>query len=78
MLLFQVVTVKLNPADEVDLEDFVSRPDKISGDEIVSICQEAGMQALRTNRSAVLQSEFETAYKEDVQKDDQDCAFYKQ
>lgn len=76
-LVFQVITGKMNLADEVDLEEFVSRPDKISGAEIASICQEAGMQAVRKNRYVVLQSDFETAYKANVQKDDQEFAFYK-
>ncbi len=34
----------------MDLEDYVNRPDKISAAEISSICQEAGMQAVRKNR----------------------------
>lgn len=76
-LVFQVVTGKMNMADEVDLEEFVSRPDKISGAEIAAICQEAGMQAVRKNRYVVLQSDFETAYKANVQKDEQEFAFYK-
>lgn len=76
-LVFQVITGKMNLSEEVDLEDFVSRPDKISGAEIASICQEAGMQAVRKNRYVVLQSDFETAYKASVQKDDQEFAFYK-
>lgn len=76
-LVFQVVTGEMNLAEEVDLEEFVSRPDKISGAEIASICQEAGMQAVRKNRYVVLQSDFETAYKANVQKDDQEFAFYK-
>lgn len=33
----QVCTAKMNLSDEVDLEDYVSRPDKISAAE-VSIC----------------------------------------
>lgn len=76
-LIFQVITSKMNLAENVDLEEFVSRPDKISGAEIAAICQEAGMQAVRKNRYVVLQSDFETAYKANVQKDDQDFAFYK-
>lgn len=76
-LVFQVITGKMNLAEDVDLEEFVSRPDKISGAEIAAICQEAGMQAVRKNRYVVLQSDFETAYKANVQKDDQDFAFYK-
>merc|ERR1712070_1094349 len=44
-LVFQVCTQKMNLSDEVDLEDYVSRPDKISAADIRSICQEAGLQA---------------------------------
>merc|ERR1711991_174733 len=53
-LIFQVVTSTMNLSDEVDLEDYVSRPDKISGAQITSICQEAGMQAVRKNRFVIL------------------------
>jgi SpoVK/Ycf46/Vps4 family AAA+-type ATPase len=48
----QVCTSKMNLSDEVDLEDYVSRPDKISAAEISAICQEAGMLAVRKNRWA--------------------------
>jgi ATP-dependent 26S proteasome regulatory subunit len=40
----------MNLSDEVDLEDYVSRPDKVSAAEIRAICQEAGMHAVRKNR----------------------------
>jgi 26S proteasome regulatory subunit T3 len=33
----------MNLSEEVDLEDFVSRPEKISAADISSVCQEAGM-----------------------------------
>lgn len=46
----QVCTNQMNLSDEVDLEDYVSRPDKISAAEIAAICQEAGMHAVRKNR----------------------------
>jgi len=42
----------MNLGEEVDLEDYVGRPDKINNAEIMSICQEAGMQAVRKNRRA--------------------------
>eukprot|EP01132_Coremiostelium_polycephalum_P005150 gene5150-6410_t len=58
-LIFQVITSKMNLSDEVDLEDFVSRPDKLSGAEIQSICQEAGMHAIRKNRYVILAKDFE-------------------
>jgi 26S proteasome regulatory subunit T3 len=75
-LIFQVVTGKMNLADEVDLEEFVSRPDKISGAEIAAICQEAGMQAVRKNRYMVLNSDFEAAYKIGTKQDETTFSFY--
>ena len=43
-LIFQTVTGKMNLSPEVDLEDYVSRPDRLSSAEIASICQAAGLQ----------------------------------
>lgn len=37
-LVFQAVTSKMNLSEEVDLEDFVSRPEKISAADINAIC----------------------------------------
>ena len=37
-LVFQTLTGKMNLSEEVDLEDFVSRPEKISGADIQAIC----------------------------------------
>ena len=51
-LIFQVLTASMNLSEEVDLEDYVSRPEKVSGAEISCIVQEAGMQAVRNNRCA--------------------------
>jgi len=75
-LIFQTVTSKMNLSDEVDLEDYVSRPDKISGAEIASICQEAGMQAVRKNRYVVMAKDFEKGYKANVNKPSTEFAFY--
>lgn len=62
-LVFQVVTGKMNVSEEVDLEDYISRPDKISAADITAICQEAGMLAVRKNRYIILPKDFERAYK---------------
>ncbi|KAJ2813992.1 26S proteasome regulatory subunit 6B [Coemansia furcata] len=75
-LIFQTITSKMNLSEEVDLEDFVSRPDKLSGAEIAAICQEAGMQAVRKNRYVVLPSDIETGYKANVSKRNTDLEFY--
>merc|ERR1712137_204296 len=65
-LIFQVMTSKMNLSEEVDLEDYVSRPDKLSGADIAAICQEAGMQAVRKNRYVILPKDFEKGYKNNV------------
>ncbi|XP_068310029.1 26S proteasome regulatory subunit 6B homolog [Pyrus communis] len=76
-LVFQVCTAKMNLSDEVDLEDYVSRPDKISAAEISAICQEAGMHAVRKNRYVILPKDFEEGYQTNVKKPDTDFEFYK-
>ena len=75
-LVFQTLTSKMNLSEEVDLEDFVSRPEKISAADCSSICQEAGMQAVRKNRYVILPKDFEKAYKSVVKKRDQEFDFY--
>ncbi|KAL5494495.1 hypothetical protein EMCRGX_G015837 [Ephydatia muelleri] len=76
-LVFSTITTKMNISDEVDLEDYVARPEKISGADINAICQEAGMHAVRENRYVVLAKDFEKAYKKAVTKEDQEHDFYK-
>jgi 26S proteasome regulatory subunit T3 len=61
---------------QVDLEDWVNRPDKISNADIAAICQEAGMQAVRRNRYVILPKDFDEAYKKLVKKADRDFNFY--
>uniref|UniRef100_A0A0E0CJU9 26S proteasome regulatory subunit 6B homolog n=1 Tax=Oryza meridionalis TaxID=40149 RepID=A0A0E0CJU9_9ORYZ len=76
-LVFQVCTAKMNLSDEVDLEDYVSRPDKISAADIAAICQEAGMHAVRKNRYVILPKDFEKGYRTNVKKPETDFDFYK-
>jgi len=76
-LVFQVLTSAMNLSEEVDLEDWVSRPDKISGAEMHSICQEAGMLAVRKNRYVILPKDFERAYKTVVRGSADEYLFYK-
>ncbi|KAL1558759.1 26S proteasome regulatory subunit 6B [Salvia divinorum] len=76
-LIFQVCTAKMNLSDEVDLEDYVCRPDKISAAEITAICQEAGLHAVRKNRYVLLPKDFEKGYGSHVKKPNTDFEFYK-
>jgi 26S proteasome regulatory subunit T3 len=76
-LIFQTVTGKMNLGDEVDLEDYINRPEKISAADISAICQEAGLLAVRRNRYVILPKDFERAYKNVVKKSDTEFEFYK-
>ncbi|OLP97447.1 26S protease regulatory subunit 6B-like [Symbiodinium microadriaticum] len=67
-LIFQTITAKMNLSEEVDLEDYVSRPEKISCADIAAICQEAGMQAVRHNRYVILPKDFEAGWKDHAKK----------
>ena len=51
--------MKMNLSDEVDLEDYVSWPDKISAAEITAICEEAGMHAVCKNNYVILPKDFD-------------------
>lgn len=75
-LVFQACTAKMNLSEEVDLEDYVARPDKINNAEIASICQEAGMLAVRKNRYVILPKDFEDAYKNVIRKASDSFEFY--
>merc|ERR1712228_948484 len=44
-LIFQVCTSKMNLHQEIELEDYVQRPEKLTAAEISAICQEAGLHA---------------------------------
>jgi len=76
-LVFQACTARMNLGEEVDLEDYVGRPDKVNNAEIAAICQEAGMQAVRKNRYVILPKDFEKAYKTTIKKNDSEFEFYR-
>lgn len=76
-LIFSTITAKMNLSDEIDLEDYVSRPDKLSGAEIASICQQAGMFAVRANRYVILPKDIEKSYRANIKKNENEFEFYK-
>ncbi|KAJ7063174.1 26S proteasome subunit P45 [Mycena amicta] len=76
-LIFQTVTSKMNLGPDVDLEDYVSRPDRLSSAEIASIVQAAGLQAVRKNRYVILPIDFEEAWKQTVKRSDETHEFYR-
>jgi 26S proteasome regulatory subunit T2 len=52
-------------ADDVDLEEFVTAKDDLSGADIKAVCTEAGLLALRERRMRVTKVDF-TAAREKV------------
>ena len=75
-MVFGACTAKMNLSEEIDLEDYVNRPDKLSNADIMAICTEAGMQAVRKNRYVILPKDFDEAYKKLVKKNDKEHPFY--
>lgn len=75
-LIFQVITNKMNLAEDVDLEDYINRPEKISAADIASICSSAGLFAVRSNRYVVTGADFEKAYKDVISKREKSFSFY--
>lgn len=76
-LIFQTICGRMNLSPDVDLEDYVSRPDKLSCAEIASVCQAAGLQAVRKNRYVVLPGDIDEAFKQISKKgDDNRLDFY--
>ncbi|KYK57119.1 26S proteasome subunit P45 family protein [Drechmeria coniospora] len=59
--IFVLHTSKMNLNDDVDLEEFVSQKDDLSGADIKAICSEAGMLALRERRMRVQMADFRSA-----------------
>ena len=63
--IFQIHTGRMRVADDVDLEEYITSKDKLSGADIKAICTEAGLLALRERRMRVCNTDFEKA-KENV------------
>merc|ERR1712226_983502 len=63
--IFGIHTGKMSLADDVDLEEYVTSKDSLSGADIKAICTEAGLLALRERRMKVTNEDFKSA-KENV------------
>ncbi|EGY23310.1 26S protease regulatory subunit 4 [Verticillium dahliae VdLs.17] len=59
--IFTLHTSKMSLNDDVDLEEFISAKDDLSGADIKAICSEAGLMALRERRMRVQMADFRSA-----------------
>ncbi len=60
--IFQIHTRSMNVADDVDYAALAAMADGASGADIKAICTEAGMFAIREDRTEITMSDFEEAY----------------
>jgi 26S proteasome regulatory subunit T2 len=54
-------TSKMNLNEDVDLDEFITQKDDLSGADIKAICSEAGLLALRERRMRVQMADFRAA-----------------
>lgn len=59
--ILSIHTSKMNIAPEVNVDEFISTKDDLSGADIKAICTEAGLLALRERRMQVLAEDFKQA-----------------
>lgn len=59
--IFTLHTSKMSLSDDVDLDEFITQKDDLSGADIKAICSEAGLMALRERRMRVQMADFRTA-----------------
>lgn len=77
-LIHQVATSKMNLSESIDMEQIVSRPDKMSAAEIVSMWASAGLTAVRNNRYIVQPEDVEKAYQDIIANKTKEPEFYTQ
>merc|ERR1711988_1323484 len=59
--IFQIHTSRMTLAEDVNLDEFVTTRDDMSGADIKAVCTEAGLLALRERRMKVVQADFKKA-----------------
>lgn len=75
-LVYAAITNKMSLDPSVDLELLVKRSDRLSCADINSVCQEAGMLAIRNSRYVIMQKDFEDAYSKVVGRKDEKPMIY--
>lgn len=58
---FRLHTSRMSLSEDVDLEEFVTTKDELSGADIKAVCTEAGLLALRERRMRVTKADFTEA-----------------
>jgi proteasome regulatory subunit len=72
-MIFRIHTRTMNVDDDVDFAALAEAVDEASGADIKAICTEAGMFAIRDDRTAVRMEDFENAWEKIQQGDEEDA-----
>ncbi|WP_256392355.1 proteasome-activating nucleotidase Pan1 [Natronoarchaeum rubrum] len=67
-IIFQIHTRDMNVADDVDFAELARMADEASGADVKAICTEAGMFAIRDDRTDIRMEDFEEAWRK-IQKE---------
>merc|ERR1739848_386969 len=59
--IFQIHTNRMTLANDVDLDEYITSKDELSGADIKAVCTEAGLLALRERRMKVCNEDFKKA-----------------
>ncbi|CCM00111.1 uncharacterized protein FIBRA_02138 [Fibroporia radiculosa] len=59
--IFKLHTSRMSLSEDVDLEDYITAKDDLSGADIKAVCTEAGLLALRERRMRVTKADFTSA-----------------
>jgi proteasome regulatory subunit len=71
-IIFRIHTREMNVADDVDFADLAERTAEASGADIKAVCTEAGMFAIRDDRTEIYMSDFVDAWTK-VRAEDEDA-----
>jgi len=71
--IFQIHTRSMNVADDVAFEELAEEIDDASGADIKAVCTEAGMFAIRDDRTEVRMADFEDAWEKIQQEETEDA-----
>ncbi|MFC7068031.1 proteasome-activating nucleotidase Pan1 [Halobaculum lipolyticum] len=72
-LIFEIHTRDMNVADDVDFAELAELTEGASGADVKAVCTEAGMFAIREDRTEITMADFEAAWEKTSQAEDTDA-----
>ncbi|MFB6166054.1 MAG: peptidase, partial [Haloarculaceae archaeon] len=72
--IFQIHTRDMNVADDVNFAELAALADEASGADVKAVCTEAGMFAIRDDRTEVRMEDFENAWEKIQAEEDEEIS----